>query len=122
MTKTTASNVHAHIDTESQDCDSRYTNCYIMRVDPDLDQREDYEGDGEIAFRGRVVAHIVSGYTTVYGTLKVEGNEDTGVTERLTWHESTEEGYRAADVRFCYDEYCVDETLYRDHTAESMGY
>ena len=39
--------------------------------------------------------------------------------ESLSW---TDEGYRAANVRWCEDE-CADErTWQRDHTAERAGY
>lgn len=115
--------LHAHVDTESQDCDSRYTNSYLMWMDTSELEGEDAPNwFGEIVFRQRVLSHIVSAYTCVAGTLKVSGCPETGLTDALTWNESTEEGYRAADVRFCDDTFCADETSYRDHTAESMGY
>jgi hypothetical protein len=117
----TITDLHAHIDYYATDCDGSISRDYIMWPNPEQDQREDYDGDGEISFRQRVLCHIVSAYTTWAGDLKVYGDEMGGLTETMEWSEQTEEGGRSYSARFCRDD-CADEEHYRDHTAESMGY
>lgn len=126
MNETTEIRIHAHVNTESRDCDSTYGNSYVMTYnDEELAETAAAQGINdfsEINFRNRVLTHIVSVYTGVNGTLKVTGDPERGLTERLTWNESTEEGYRAADALFCTDDCDTGRESCSDSTAEAMGY
>lgn len=105
-------NEHAHVGTESRDCDGRYTGIYVEM--PNDDERCDLLGD--LYFKQRVLDDIVSLHGD--GTLKVS---PTG----LDWYEQTDEGYRSAEVLWCADDTCSDirpRHRYRDHTAEAAGY
>jgi hypothetical protein len=100
--------LHAHVETESRDCDGRYTGGHVEQMT--LQERCDPYGD--LLFRQRVLGGVVSLHGR--GTLDVS-------PEGMTWNETTEEGYRAADVRWCEDD-CPEASWQRDHTAERMGY
>lgn len=100
---------HAHVTTSSRDCDGDYSGGHVDEMT--LEERCDQFGD--LHFRERVAMNVVSLHGE--GTLTVSS---TGVH----WHEQTEEGYRAADVRWC-EEDCPDERSWqRDHSAERAGY
>lgn len=101
---------HAHIESESRDCDGKYTS---GRVDvPTLAERCDVFG--ELVFKDRILTSVVTIHGS--GTLSV-------TPDGLEWHEDTDEGYRREDVRWCEEQDCPDmKPWQRDHTAESMGY
>ena len=105
----TANNLHAHVETESQDCDSRYTG---GRVD-EMTTEEVNEEFPEMVFKDRVVADII--FLHGYGTLTV-------TPEKVTWNESTEEGYRWVEVTWCRDNCSGLVSWHRDHAAEAAGY
>lgn len=109
--------LHAHFETAASDCDGLITRDYtITQTD------EEAAGEfGDIEFHDRIVAMVVNTYSLdSEGTLKVSRLGDGDV--RMSWSEPTEEGYRATEVTFCHDLCDLDETSYRDHRAESMGY
>lgn len=84
--------LHAHIVSESRDCDGTH---YSRRIDrPTDEERESTFGDLE--FKHRIMGDVVS-VIAVDGTLRVE-------KDRLSWHENTEEGYRTGDVDWCEDD------------------
>jgi len=100
---------HAHVTEESRDCDGRYSGGHVDEMT--LEERCDQFGD--LHFKERVAMNVVS----------LHGHGELTVTPSgLSWHEQTDEGYRAATVRWCEEE-CSDERSWqRDHRAESMGY
>lgn len=100
--------LHAHVETDSRDCDGRYTGGHVLEMT--LQERCDAMGD--LHFKDRVLASVVSLHSD--GTLTV--SEDG-----MSWHERTDEGYRDAEVRWCEDD-CEDASWQRDHRAEEMGY
>jgi len=101
--------VHAHVSTSSRDCDGDYSGGHVDELT--LEERCDQFGD--LHFKERVLGNVVTLHG--YGDLKV-------TPEGLEWHEQTEEGYRAASVRWCEDECAEERPWQRDHRAESMGY
>lgn len=94
---------HAHVSTRSADCDGIYDRDYVMRPEGEQDR---------YGFRIGVLGHVVSFHATA--SLDMREN-------RFTYHEATEEGFRAAEVEFC-DRDCSDKERYRDHSAEAAGY
>ena len=105
----TADNLHAHVETESQDCDSRYTGFCV----DEMTTPERNETFPDLVFKGRVIAGIISVHA--YGTLTV-------TPEGVTWSESTEEGYRRVEVTWCRDTCHGLLSWHRDHAAEAAGY
>lgn len=101
--------LHAHVTTESADCDGRYSS---GRVE-EMTLLERCDQFGELAFKDRVMSSVVTMHG--HGELKV-------TPYRLEWHEQTDEGYRAADVEWCSDEGCPNRSWQRDHSAEAAGY
>lgn len=100
--------LHAHLESESRDCDGRYTSGYVV----EMTTEEKHDSFGDLLFKERVLTNVVSLYG---GTLVITPNG-------LSWNEVTEEGYRASEVRWCEEE-CDDvRTWQRDHTAERAGY
>ena len=100
--------IHAHVDTESRDCDGRYTGGLVIEMT--LQERCDAMGD--LHFKERVLSSVVS----LHSTMRVEITPDG-----ISYHEQTDEGYRTGDVRWCEDD-CDEASWQRDHTAERMGY
>lgn len=122
----TENEIHAHVDSYSTDCDGAISRSYLMTLtDADRAKREAAAGVNDftdIEFTDRVVAHMVNAYSLMYeGKLTVRKHEDGDVM--LNWSEATEEGGRAVDVRICRDACDLGEdSSYRDHRAEAMGY
>ena len=100
--------LHAHVEIESRDCDGMYSQGYVFEMTT-LERDETFP---DIAFKDRVVTSIISLHS--HGTLNVR---PSGVF----WYESTEEGYRRADVTWC-DDTCSGSSWQRDHSAEAAGY
>ena len=105
----TAANLHAHIETESQDCDSRYSQGRVA----EMTTEEKGETFSDLVFKDRVITGIISVHG--YGTMTV-------TPEKVTWNESTEEGYRWAEVTWCNDTCSGLASWQRDHAAEAAGY
>lgn len=100
--------LHAHVETDSRDCDSRYTGGHVL----EMTTQERADAFPELTFKDRVLVGVVS----------LSGDGLLTVTEDgLSWHEQTEEGYRTAEVRWC-EEDCEEASWQRDHTAEAAGY
>lgn len=101
--------VHAHVRNQSRDCDGDYSSGHVTEMT--LEERCDSFGD--LHFKERVIADVVNVHG--YGTLTV-------TPDGVDWHEQTEEGYRAAEVRWCEDECREERPWQRDHRAEAAGY
>lgn len=105
---TTETRFHAHVESESRDCDGRYSGRWTVGLDNNFDGRED------------IINYLNEFY--VYESGQVEaGNDADG---RYGWesHEPTEEGYRSVWVTYCTDAHCTSESEARDHSAEAAGY
>jgi hypothetical protein len=103
--------VHAHVSTESRDCDGDYRRGHIDR----LSSPERCESYGDLTFKQRVISSVVSVYAEE-ATLTV-------TPESVEWNERTEEGYTRTHIEWCEDEHVgEDETYSRDLRAEAMGY
>jgi len=111
-------NLHAHVSTSSSDCDGPMYREYVSGLN-DAELTEHYRANGvndfhDLNFKARILENHVSfnGFVTVNMT-----------AEGFNTHEPTEEGYRAAEVRWCEDETC-DPNAYsqRDVYAEQMNY
>ena len=101
--------MHAHMESHSRDCDGDYTAGHVYEMS--LAERTDQFG--EITFKERVVANIVSLHAS--GTLSV-------TPEVVEWYEDTDEGFRRVEVLWCEDECPHERTWQRDHRAEAAGY
>jgi hypothetical protein len=115
----TISSRHAHVSSESADCDGRYSRSHVVHMNAD-EIRESWQDENdfsEINFRERVLGSVVS-LTTF-----TEGQEGSvTITEHgFTYSRPTDEGYESVEVTWCEDD-CDDASTYRDHRAESMGY
>jgi hypothetical protein len=111
--------LHAHIATSSRDCDGGHGQDYIMFFnDEEIAEHAAAQGINDfsdIHFMQRVMNSVASPYAVEYGmTVKVD-------SEGIEVHEQTDEGYRAAQVRWCHDQ-CADESSQYDQFAEMMGY
>ena len=101
--------LHAHMDGRSRDCDGDYSRGHVY----EMTTLEKADRNPEFAFKERVLSNTVTLHG--HGTLTV-------TPDGLSWHEQTDEGYSAAEIRWC-EEDCTDKrTWQRDHRAESMGY
>lgn len=111
--------LHAHIDRSQSDCDG-----------PTYDSHVEFFNDAEIAeaaaaqgindfsdihFMNRVFVNVAGPYAVMHANIEIsEGG--------FQYAETTDEGYRHAEVRWCSDETCKPETTHRDVYAERMGY
>lgn len=80
--------LHAHVTTESRDCDGTYHAERVVRID----DKEAVDQFGDIDFKARVVGDVVSTHSV--GTLSVH-------PDGARWEEPTEEGYRNQEVEWC---------------------
>lgn len=111
------STLHAHVESESADCDGRYSRTYVM-------ERHTFT-QSEDEFIGHVMDMIVS--TDAHdGTLKITQNALTIEGRRFypvfEWSQSTEEGFTHSKVTFCLDDDADAPATQRDHSAEAAGY
>jgi hypothetical protein len=95
---------HAHVSTESADCDGRYSRSYVLTSET---------GDDAHTFRLRVLGMLID---------LDEPRTVTVTPEGFTWSGPTDEGYVSGEVEWCTDDDATERGTYRDHTAESMGY
>lgn len=111
------STLHAHVESESADCDGRYSRTYVMERDT-FTQSED-------EFIGHVQDMIISS-DAQDGTLKITQNQLTTHGRQyypeFEWSQSTEEGFTYSKVRFCLDDDADTPATQRDHSAEAAGY
>lgn len=120
MTTMDAPALHAHLSTASVDCDGPMYHDWIMSLS-EAEIAEHREADGvndfhDIHFKERVLAGLVSFHPLQ--SLRVE------ITEHgIECHETTDEGHRHAEARWCTDEDCDPDTRsQRDVYAEMAGY
>lgn len=114
----TTTNLHAHVSTSSSDCDGPMYRDYVMVFNDDetAESGKAVNDFSDIHFMQRVMMSVASPYAVQYGmTVKVD---ESGIEV----HESTDEGYRAAEVRWCTDECDESAASQRDVFAEQMGY
>lgn len=94
--------IHAHVHSRAMDCDGLITRIYVMPFLPKADKSvEDFKAAVYSQFRFETVEN------NAYGFLA---------------YEDTEEGYRSVSVEFCEHACNENESTYRDHRAELMGY
>lgn len=95
---------HAHVTTESADCDGRYSRGYVL----------EREGNSE-HFKSWAIGNMTSGYDN--GTLTID-------PYGFTFDAPTEEGYISIGVSWCNDAdgLCDRKSSFRDHSAEAAGY
>lgn len=106
-------NIHAHVESESADCDGRYSRNYTYVPDVWLSECDDF-----IAY----VLMMTVSTTSEDGTLKVTQDPESDAP-MFEWSESTEEGFSATVTTFCVKPECADApATQRDHSAEAAGY
>lgn len=110
--------LHAHVSTQSRDCDGLYNRDYVMTFNDEetAESGKVYNDFSDIHFMNRVMCTVASPYAVEHGMRVTVDNDGINV------YEDTEEGYRAADVRWCRENCDTDEYSQRDYTAEAMGY
>jgi hypothetical protein len=124
------STLHAHVDSYTSDCDGGISRTRVERFNEDerVEQvRAYFEGHrlgyddavndfSDIHFMNRVFANVAGPYAVMQSTVHID-EEGFRVEERH------EEGVRNVTVEWCKREGCENEdSTYRDHRAESMGY
>jgi hypothetical protein len=121
MTDTTFS-LHAHVSTSSRDCDGGHGQDYITVPNDDeiaefaAGQKRGYNNFAEYTFKERVLGNHVSFHSEF-------GVEVNVTREGFTMSEATDEGYSAAEVRWCEDADCdTGAGGQYDEYAEAMGY
>lgn len=113
------STLHAHVESESADCDGRYSRTYVM-------ERHSFT-QSEDEFIGHVLDMTVS-TDAEDGTLKVTQSDvrRPGLGRYcypvFEWSQSTEEGFSHVKVTFCLDDDADTPATQRDHSAEAAGY
>lgn len=112
-------NIHAHVDTVSADCDGPMYRSYVETYsDVELDEQREANGVNDfsdIHFMERVLLSVASPYAAHQMTVKID---DDGIDV----HEDTEEGFREANVRWCREDCNTAKRTQRDVFAEQMGY
>ena len=81
--------LHAHIVSESRDCDGTYHSSRTVEMTTD-ERTSDF---GDLEFKRRIIGDVIS-VIAQDGRLIVEEG-------RISWHENTEEGYRTSDADWC---------------------
>jgi hypothetical protein len=110
--------LHAHVSSESSDCDGRYSRTYVIdQTDEELNGSPFDGYDGEEAFRLRVLQYIGSTTPEYGGRLSIAPGGD-----EYTWAEQTDEGYRHVEATFCREDDADEKSTQRDHSAEASGY
>lgn len=117
-------NLHAHVSTFARDCDGGHGNEYTVGFNDEetaehvAGERRGYNDFSDIHFMGRVMLSVASPYAVEYGmTVKVD-------SEGIDVHETTDEGFRGAEVRWCRNPDCDRDAqgpVY-DEYAEMDGY
>lgn len=110
-------NLHAHVSTSSADCDGPQYNSFVEVFNDEevAESMKEVNDFSEITFMNRVLTNRCSPYA-------VHQMRVTMDDEGFEWHEDTEEGYRAGEVKWCRDDCDTDERHHRDVFAESMNY
>lgn len=102
---------HGHVSTNSRDCDGGHGHDYIVEMN-DEEKTDDWP---EFVFTRRVISGKIA-FQPEFGQ-RVTISEDG-----FDWHQDTDEGFSAGEVRWCRND-CGDhrETVY-DQYAEMAGY
>lgn len=102
--------LHAHLTTESSDCDGRYSRESIREIETS-ELRDEF---GDITFKQRILGTLLSIYQK--GTLDV-------TPDGAEWNQPTDEGHINVLVEWCDDPECSPPKYgFRDHSAEAAGY
>lgn len=106
-TDRTIRDLHAHVSREARDCDGFHGRDYIERVNDD-EIAESVKANGindfsDIHFMDRVFVSCCSPYAVQFG-MRV-----TVTDAGFDWTEDTEEGFRAGEVRWCWDDCPEDD-------------
>lgn len=117
-------NLHAHVNTRSVDCDGPLYTSYVESLNADEigEHEASFVASGEsvndfhdIHFKQRVLGTTVS-FHGIGSTIDVS-------PDGFDYAETTEEGSRVHSVRWCEDPECdPNERSRRDVYAEQMGY
>ncbi len=110
-----APTLHMHYFKMSRDCDGLYENGHIATF------RESKLA--EMGFKPHTWMNEEVG-----DMMHMYESDNTGIITQLApykfcFEAKTDEGFESAEIEFCIDTDCnPDETHYRDHSAEAMGY
>jgi hypothetical protein len=116
-TRHMTNSLHAHISYDATDCDGRISRDYVYTMN---DDEQNADAFGDLRFHARVMDHIANPYAVMHATIEISRKDD-GETV-VTVRETTDEGGRSYHAEFCTMDCDTDESGYRDHRAESMGY
>jgi hypothetical protein len=110
-------NIHAHVESESADCDGRYSRTYTYTPEVWISEESDF-----IAW----VLTMTVDTSAEGGRLEITQDtlgHDGQELPMFEWSQPTEEGFIAKAVRFCTEPGCADApATQRDHSAEAAGY
>jgi hypothetical protein len=113
--------LHAHVSRSQRDCDGPTYDSYVeVFNDTEVAEYEaaqvrGYNDFSDLHFKGRVLSGEVA--------FHAESAEVQITSDGFQYHEPTDEGFRAVDVRWCEDESCdTGERSHRDVYAEMMNY
>lgn len=110
--------LHAHVFTESCDCDGPKGYDYIVTLNSD-EFAEHVRQNGVNDFHAyRFKERVLGGIVSFSSKARIEVDE-----LGFTYSEATEEGYRNVEARWCNNAYCDPSvTSQRDRFAEAAGY
>lgn len=114
------SHLHAHVTATSTDCDGPLDTDYVICLnDEEITEHEKAAGVNDfhdLYFKARVLGHLATFCPEQQQKIVIDA-------EGIETQETTEEGYRHSQARWCEDPDCdTDERSRRDHFAEAMGY
>lgn len=110
--------LHAHITTESADCDGRHGYDYVEIMNKhevsEFILKDGVNDFSDYMFKERILGRVVSFHADA--VIKTTENG-------FDYHEPTDEGYTATEVLWCEDEDCDPwMTTSYDQFAEAAGY
>lgn len=104
--------LHAHVSISARDCDGGHGHDFVAM----MNDEERMSQFADLEFKGRILSDHVSFHSEFGVTVKVD-------EDGFDMHEPTDEGYRAASIRWCEDETCDDtQSSQYDEYAELAGY
>lgn len=112
-------NIHIHWERSGRDCDGGHGDYGIIRPD------ERYlNDDGSVNFYEfwRSQFQFLASAYAFDGTLTVSGDPYDQTQQKASWHETTEEGYRAEEIYLCTDECERPRNTVYDQYAQEAGY
>jgi hypothetical protein len=113
---------HAHVSSESRDCDGRYSGGYVFRRFNKERTGTQREWDDWLDLYHLLVQDVAMVPDVDKTTIEIKPSKTGGYTFYAA--QDTEEGYRCEIAVMCQDPDCdlLEGERFRDHTAESMGY